>query len=348
MARKSKSVLLPWWVHIILSLLVYAVTKFVIPIFIPEYNSEDPLESFVFILVLGGIAENGWFFSIAFLITGLISFLKMKEKNWKMEGKKKLFDKQKDINSIRDLSWKEFEELIGEFYRRKGYQVIENEGRGADGGIDLRLKKDGALYLVQCKNWRSYNVGVNIVREMLGVLVAENAYKMIIVTSGKFSKEAVVFAEDQPIELIDGYKLEKLINSLKNDVKPLEYIRNISFEEYKAIVTKIYQKNGYHPKENYLSDVDGSFNVCLEKNRLFHFIWCSQWHLKVTQPSLERMYRQFINEENAIKMTVITTGEFTNDAREFAKKDETIELIDGNQFVKMINKSRIKLRELDN
>lgn len=70
-------------------------------------------------------------------------------------------DKQTGIQSIRSLGWKQFEELVDEAYRRKGYTVIENRGRGADGGVDIRLQKDGQLHLVQCKQWQSQKVRVN-------------------------------------------------------------------------------------------------------------------------------------------------------------------------------------------
>jgi restriction system protein len=74
--------------------------------------------------------------------------------------KRKLLNKQSALNSIKSLSRKEFEELVGEAYRRKGYSVVENHGVGSDGGVDLRLNKDGNLFLVQCsigklKNWMS-------------------------------------------------------------------------------------------------------------------------------------------------------------------------------------------------
>ncbi|HNO75927.1 restriction endonuclease [Nitrosomonas mobilis] len=40
-----------------------------------------------------------------------------------------------------------------------------------DNGIDLILKKDGEVFLIQCKQWWAYKVSVNIVRELLGVMV---------------------------------------------------------------------------------------------------------------------------------------------------------------------------------
>jgi restriction system protein len=40
----------------------------------------------------------------------------------------KLLDKQSGIDSIRDMSWQDFELLVGEAFRRKGFAVKENGG----------------------------------------------------------------------------------------------------------------------------------------------------------------------------------------------------------------------------
>jgi restriction system protein len=89
--------------------------------------------------------------------------------------KRKLLDSQEDLESIRSLSWREFEELVGEAYRRRGYTVKENAGAGPDGGIDLVLNKNGNTFLVQCKQWRSCKIGVKVVREMYGLMAAKQA-----------------------------------------------------------------------------------------------------------------------------------------------------------------------------
>ena len=74
-----------------------------------------------------------------------------------MYKKRRLLDSQRDIDSIRALPWKAFEDLVAEAYRRKGFRVIENIGGGADGGVDIRLEKHGQVHLVQCKNWKNKN-----------------------------------------------------------------------------------------------------------------------------------------------------------------------------------------------
>ena len=49
------------------------------------------------------------------------------------------------------MIWREFEMLVGEAFRLQGYQVVETGGGGADGGVDLVLRKDRETFLVQCK-----------------------------------------------------------------------------------------------------------------------------------------------------------------------------------------------------
>jgi len=125
--------------------------------------------------------------------------------------KGKMLDGQKGLETIRSISWREFEELVGEAYRRKGYSVTETGGGGADGGVDLVLRKDGDKLLVQCKHWKIVKVGVKVVRELYGVVAAEGATGGIVISSGTFTQEAKDFAKDKPLELVDGSGLLKLI-----------------------------------------------------------------------------------------------------------------------------------------
>ena len=86
--------------------------------------------------------------------------------------------------SVHSMSWSEFELLVGEVFRRRGYQVEERGGRGADGGVDLIARRGGETALVQCKHWRTKQVGVGIVRELLGSMTALDAKAGSVVTSG--------------------------------------------------------------------------------------------------------------------------------------------------------------------
>ncbi len=99
----------------------------------------------------------------------------------------------------------------------RGFSVVETGGGGADGGIDLILKKEGEIFLVQCKQWRAYKVSVNVVRELFGVMVSKGAAGGFVVTSGVFTAEAKSFVKEQNIELLDGTELIKMIGKVHDD-----------------------------------------------------------------------------------------------------------------------------------
>ena len=98
-------------------------------------------------------------FGLAALISGIKSF-----------RQKKLYartESRSDVASLNEMSWQDFERLVGEYYRRKDFLVTHTGGDGPDGGIDLVLRKDKELYLVQCKQWKAYKVGVKPVGKIL-------------------------------------------------------------------------------------------------------------------------------------------------------------------------------------
>lgn len=114
-------------------------------------------------------------------------------------------------DALEQMSWREFEGLTAEVFRRKGFQVIERGGNGPDGGVDLELRAGRDKYLVQCKQWKAFKVGVATVRELYGVMAAEGAVGGFVVTSGEFTADAKRFAEGQSIELVSTDVLLRLI-----------------------------------------------------------------------------------------------------------------------------------------
>lgn len=141
--------------------------------------------------------------------------------------------------TFKDLGWDEFEMLVGEIYRRKGYQVEISGGTGADGGVDLVLRRDEEQILVQCKNWNASKVTAREIREFFGVLVSEGATRGIFVTAGQYTRDAREFADGKPIEMIDGDGLSVLAAEAQND--PDDDLLNISlwapFFAQAAIIT---------------------------------------------------------------------------------------------------------------
>jgi restriction system protein len=113
--------------------------------------------------------------------------------------------------TVKDSSWDEFELLVGEIYRRRGFRSEFSAGTGADGGIDLVLRRGEERVLVQCKSWNAWKVGPKEIREFFGVLVSDGATRGIFVTTGRFTRDATEFAEGKPIEMIDGSAFERML-----------------------------------------------------------------------------------------------------------------------------------------
>lgn len=113
--------------------------------------------------------------------------------------------------SIDRLDWRGFERLVCSLFRQQGYRVDYTGRDGPDGGVDLRIEKSGQVTLVQCKHWKRGQVGIRCVRELLGVVVSEQADIGMLVTSGRFTPEAVRFASKNRITLIDGEDLGQMI-----------------------------------------------------------------------------------------------------------------------------------------
>ncbi len=124
-----------------------------------------------------------------------------------------------DLNWVRGLSWRGFERQLAEVYRQKGYQVEELGGSGPDGGIDLKLFKNGRTTIVQCKHWKTWKVNVKPVRELFGVMTAERADSAIFITSGGYTGDALKFAEGKPIELIDRDGFLDLVRCFQKDLQ---------------------------------------------------------------------------------------------------------------------------------
>jgi restriction system protein len=64
---------------------------------------------------------------------------------------------------------------------------------------------------VQCKHWKATSVGVDVVRQIFGVMAAHGATGCVVVTSGSYTSAALNFARGRNVDLIDGPKLLKMM-----------------------------------------------------------------------------------------------------------------------------------------
>jgi len=209
MPRRNQSILnqlvvLPWWVSLSLAGVLFILLKYAIPLL--------SFENMVFYAFTK--AAPTW---ANLVIIPLFAVAAISAFNQFRKGK--MLESISGPTSIKNLTWREFEELVSEAFRRKGYFVLENPDKGPDGGVDLRLRKNGQLFFVQCKHWKSKKVGVKIVRELFGVMTAKKVTHGIIVTFGEFTPDAKAFAKENAIHLIAGNQLLKLISEVQKNPK---------------------------------------------------------------------------------------------------------------------------------
>ena len=193
---------IPPWTCIPIAIVAYGVVAGAIAVFASSNK------------ILAGLANTGplagGFIALLILLAGVKAYVER-------IARQKLLAKQTGIESIRSVSWSQFELLIGQIYRQQSYEVVETGGGCPDGGIDLKLRKDGLTTIVQCKQWKIWKVGVGPIRELYGVMVAARADRAIFVTSGVFTNDAKAFAAGKPMELVDGTALLKLVAAVRGE-----------------------------------------------------------------------------------------------------------------------------------
>lgn len=112
-----------------------------------------------------------------------------------------------------------FEQLVVDLLLKMGYGYDQNSGivvgKSHDGGIDGIINEDKLgldLIYIQAKRYKENNsVSRKEVQAFIGAM--ENVQKGVFITTSKFTKGAITFADRQQksIKLIDGELLVKLI-----------------------------------------------------------------------------------------------------------------------------------------
>jgi len=116
------------------------------------------------------------------------------------------------------LSWEEFEALLREAFEREGFRVFErSQGTtGVAAGLaDVVLERGGKRWFVSAKHWRERLVPGQAVQELYGAMVAGGASGGYVVTHGLYGPAAKVLAGERRVELIDGARLVKMIEPVR-------------------------------------------------------------------------------------------------------------------------------------
>ena len=128
-------------------------------------------------------------------------------------------------DALSRVSWDAFERLMADHYRKLGYDV-EHVGTGGgfnrtDGGIDLLLRREQEVIVVQCKHWNCWQVPHNDVHQLIGVMHTFGATGAIIITSGEFTRKAIESGfKFRHIRLIDGRAVRAMLGPVAEPDMP--------------------------------------------------------------------------------------------------------------------------------
>ena len=151
------------------------------------------------------------------------------------------------LSEVMKLTPVAFEKMIIDLLQKMGYGAFENAGRttaiSADEGIDGIIMEDKLgfnLIYIQAKRWeRERTVGRPEIQNFVGAISGKGG-NGLFVTTAKYAKTAVDYAEQHHIILIDGKRLAKLMieHNFGVTVKKTFHIKELdmdTFADYDSI-----------------------------------------------------------------------------------------------------------------
>ncbi len=118
-------------------------------------------------------------------------------------------------SNLLELSPTQFEVLIQNLFTKMGLEAKQTRA-SRDGGVDCIAYDTrpivGGKIVIQAKRYKN-TVGVSAVRDLYGTLQNEGASKGILVTTSSYGAASFEFAQNKPIELIEGANLLYLLET---------------------------------------------------------------------------------------------------------------------------------------
>ena len=119
----------------------------------------------------------------------------------------------------------EFELYLGALFKDLGYKV-KHTGKTGDQGCDLILKKKNCIYAVQAKFYTG-KLSNTPIQEVFGSLKYYNANRGVVITNSSFTSDAKKLAKVNNVILIDGDKLNELIEFSFDYDKQEDILQNV-------------------------------------------------------------------------------------------------------------------------
>ena len=129
---------------------------------------------------------------------------------------KDAFGNYDNVSDISIMDGYEFEELIKNLYKKKGYYDVYRIGGAGDRGVDIIAKHKNEYgieekVIIQCKRWIG-NVSGTPIQRLHSMREQLNVSKAICITTSNYTEDAIKEAKSTKVELINGLEI---INELE-------------------------------------------------------------------------------------------------------------------------------------
>ncbi|MEM9409869.1 MAG: restriction endonuclease [Planctomycetota bacterium] len=202
----------------------------------------------------------------------------------KERSKQRLIDLHSEVfefvssrpGSLRNLSWREYEEFLDAVFRNQGFHTELGPGSN-DGGVDIRLYRNEVtpelVTLVQAKRYRTRPIGLEPVAALLGIASEQRALDAIFVTTSRFQPKARRFAKttqqrvDLPsIQLVDSQRVAEWCHDISESLRKfyrgdqLEFLPSALSAEPTELTGKVVVAHThFYGNRNYFCVVDADF-----------------------------------------------------------------------------------------
>lgn len=118
-----------------------------------------------------------------------------------------------DLDNLKMMPHRDFEYYIADLFSSKGYEATVTSA-SVDGGIDIILRKEGYISIVECKRYATKKIGRPDIQKFHSALIDIQAQEGFYVTTSSFANTAVYYVANKPIILTDSQQLINIISEI--------------------------------------------------------------------------------------------------------------------------------------
>lgn len=120
-----------------------------------------------------------------------------------------------------------------------------------------------------------------------------------------------------------------------NRVQDTADLSHLDWREFEKLLCEVFRRQGYAVEHSGRAAADGGIDIRLMRSQQLSLVQCKHWKAWQVGVKVVRELRGVVASERAQWGIVVTSGTFTNDAIEFAQKNN-IQLIDGAKLGQLI------------